>query len=47
MKGIKFTDVWIKQHGSLPKNYEIIHIDGNHQNNNFANLKIVGENATS
>ena len=38
----KFTEIWIAKHGALPKYYEIIHLDGDHKNNNFSNLVIVG-----
>lgn len=43
-KYIKFTDAWIEKHGNLPANYEIIHIDGDHKNNDFANLKVIDKN---
>jgi outer membrane lipoprotein-sorting protein len=36
-----FIKYWIDKNGSLPDQYQIVHIDGNHQNNHFGNLKVV------
>ena len=39
---VKFTELWTTKFGSLPENYEIAHIDGNHKNNSVLNLSING-----
>lgn len=41
-----YRNIWIKEHGKIPKDengfsYEIHHIDGNHKNNDITNLKLV------
>ena len=37
-----FTKLWKRKFGELPENYKIVHIDGNHKNNDFLNLSISG-----
>ena len=41
-----YRKIWIQYNGPIPKDpngrsYEIHHIDGNHQNNDISNLKLV------
>lgn len=42
IESAQFVKLWTDRFGSLPENYEITHIDGDHKNNTLQNLSISG-----